>query len=240
MVLSAEDFGRTFTGSIATIDAFNLTPEQIDAADRYRARMMSDMLQEHKALKIKNILDKSGIPYRTFDIAWKPAAETAKARAMVDALIAADRHGKRGFLVWGPQTGTGKTRMMCEYLMHLVNDHQLRVRFFSELKLADRLSFGSFSREDEMADLVDLLCEMPVLAIDDLGYGDFKASGMQRFQEIIDTRSQNPKLITCFTSNKGYEQLIEHLGERAVSRIIGMAGERIVSIVGGVDMRAQR
>lgn len=132
-----------------------------------------------------------------------------RAQSWVEA-VCEDPH-YRGLLIAGP-TGVGKTFLLWGIYHELASRQGPRVEVVKLVKLLSSLRPGGNSDDDT----VHKLCQVPILAIDDIGAQKSSEWVNERLYEIIDTRYDNCKPIIATTNRKN---LHDTLDDRLVSRL---------------------
>ena len=132
-----------------------------------------------------------------------------QAQAWVEA-ICEDPH-YRGLLIAGP-TGVGKTHLLWGIYYELAGREGPRMEVVKLVRLLSSLRPGGEGTQET----IDKLCQVPILAIDDVGAHKPSEWVNERLYEVIDTRYDNEKPIIATTNRKN---LTEALDDRLVSRL---------------------
>ena len=144
------------------------------------------------------------------------------------------RSGKGLYLHGNP--GVGKTHIACAILRKMV-DMQLRVLFYNANDFLEEMKKEFENGVDYEARDVGIFEEAKklngILFLDDLGSEKSTEWTRERFCSLINHRYEE-MLPTIFTSNCDLEILSVRMGERIVSRIVGMS---TVLELGGHDRR---
>ena len=117
--------------------------------------------------------------------------------------------------------GVGKTHIIIALLRHDVANNK-PVAFTTVFDLLQKIK-ASFSQE---AQIIEYYSNIQNLYVDDIGMERLTDWALPIILNIIDNRCGN-QLRTIFTSNKSISELRETLGDRIVSRIIGICKEPI-------------
>lgn len=128
------------------------------------------------------------------------------------------------WLLLAGDLGVGKTGLMIGLVKRaLVDGRSALFRPFVELLSDIRATYRTRDAvgPDE-ADLVRACKSVDVLALDDLGTERATGWAQERLYEILNHR-YNERRRTIVSTNLGQDDLVEHLGERIVARINGMA-----------------
>lgn len=136
--------------------------------------------------------------------------------------------GGRNLLLFGP-VGVGKTSAAfaaCERLLQAGAVFE----FMPQAELIDGLDW----RRPDSAALLDRLCEVAVLFVDDLACDDLSSWAAQRLYVVLNRRWMEARP-TVATTNLTPEQLAEALGERTYSRLVG--NDAVVLRLSGDDRR---
>lgn len=169
----------------------------------------------------------------TFDT-YPSSPQTAKRAAQLACLASsAPVH----VFLYG-SVGSGKTSLgTCLY--RAWRDAGAAGMWFTVPGLLDAIRAG-FDRETRQylaSDLVQAVCTVPLLFLDDLGAEKVTDWVAAQLYTVVNSREERP---TIFTSNLDLAALCDRLGgidgERIVSRIVGMCGEHIYEI-SGPDLR---
>lgn len=132
------------------------------------------------------------------------------------------------YFLYGP-SGTGKTHAAVAILRKIPNAYVLRMPRISRwLRRAQT--------PDEEIATIKLISNLNIL-IDDLGCEKMTDFLQSNLFEIIDRRVQYKKNGLIITSNYNLDQLSSIIGDRIVSRIIGLVGRKNVIKFSGKDFR---
>ncbi len=153
--------------------------------------------------------------------------------------------GGRGVLMMGPP-GIGKTHLLCGALRFLTLERGLECMYIDNFHLLAELKV-TFDAGHGASALMEAVCGVPVLALDELG--KTRTKGWQR--EVLDqivSRRYAEQLTTFLTSNYGlpregekgrfeHDNLQDRVGVRIFSRLMEMCKTFELD---GEDMRPQR
>lgn len=120
-------------------------------------------------------------------------------------------HKHNGLLIAGP-TGVGKTRLMWAIYDELASRSGPRMEVVKLVRLLSSLRPGGDSSDDA----VTKLCQVPILAIDDIGAHKPSEWVNERLYEIVDTRYDNTKPIIATTNRKNLDAVLD---DRLTSRL---------------------
>lgn len=132
-------------------------------------------------------------------------------------------------------TGVGKTFLACALAKYL--NEKMRVKFYVVGELLDKIRFeydqkqGEEEKENLFEELMDY--NKGFLILDDLGAEKLTEWARERLYLLIN-KKYNDMTPVIFTSNCSLDTLQDMIGDRIVSRIIGMCG--VIKIT-GVDNR---
>ena len=135
---------------------------------------------------------------------------------------------KENYFLWGP-AGTGKTHAATAILREVPNAQVMRMSSISRWL---RRCEGPY---DEI-EVIKQLSEMTML-LDDLGSEKMTDFLQSNFYEIIDRRLQYRINGLIITSNLSLDQLAPIVGDRTVSRIMGLVGRKNILEFSGKDYR---
>lgn len=163
----------------------------------------------------------------------------------IDTVIEKVQGTNRGIYFYGG-TGTGKTTtavtILNEYLIarvrqHLRGEKKIEVNpvLFVRLSEFQNIYNGQFRGTPDMQSnsavryyrFKERMKEVDLLVIDDIALRGLPEGFMNEIYEIIDHRATED-ITTIFTSNVGYQELKEFVGDRIASRIQGMCGNQVV------------
>ena len=116
------------------------------------------------------------------------------------------------FLLLG-SVGVGKTYISIAITNEFIKKN-IYVKFITAIKLADILS----SYDDDMYKEYELLKEVPLLVIDDLGTEYGRGAFSSRFLDLISYRQSN-KLPMVITSNMNISDIVDDYSERLWSKL---------------------
>lgn len=133
----------------------------------------------------------------------------------------------RGLLIAGP-TGVGKTFLLWGLVHELASHQGPRVEVVKLVRLLTKLRPGGSDEPDEV---IRRLCQVPILAIDDIGAQKSSEWVNERLYEIIDTRYDNCKPIIATTNRKNLELSLD---DRLVSRLMECCDQLLLT---GADRR---
>ena len=128
------------------------------------------------------------------------------------------------WLLLAGELGVGKTGLMIGLVKKALSAGRSALfRPFVELLSDIRATYRTRdASEPDEADLVRACKSVDVLALDDLGTERATGWAQERLYEILNHR-YNERRRTILSTNLSRDDLIEHLGERIVARINGMA-----------------
>jgi len=127
----------------------------------------------------------------------------------------------RGLWLWG-DVGTGKTT-----LAMLVSQAALeagRSVVIHSLPRLLNLIRGAIESEAGMVGFLERLTAVDLLHIDDLGAEHTTDWVLEQLYSIVNTRYEDERAMIV-TTNLKFEELMEQLGERTVSRLVAICGE---------------
>lgn len=154
----------------------------------------------------------------TLDWRWLGDEVATALQAYVNHLPEHIRQG-RGLLLMGG-VGSGKTHIGVGLgLLALALGYSAYATTFGELLLAIRSSFDSPSGRSE-ADLMETVCGVDLLLLDDLGMEKPSAWAIDRLAYLVNER-YSQQHATIVTSNFHPARLAHQWGERVVSRLLG-------------------
>lgn len=166
---------------------------------------------------------------------FKP--ETANERAAlkdVGVYVRTFRQHENDLYLFG-QYGTGKTHLACAVLMALTKHHAVGILYWPVAQLLAEAKKAFDTRGDVEVDknLFDKICDIDVLALDDLGADRPTDWAIEYLTSLVDSRYSSNKP-TIITSNIHQKDLYNVYGGRLASRVF----ERCV--VGHLDGRDRR
>lgn len=155
--------------------------------------------------------------------------EYTKARFDNKKILAAlEKFPKENYFLWGP-AGTGKTHAATAILREVPNAQVMRM---SRISRWLRRCEGP----DDEIEVIKQLSEMTML-LDDLGSEKMTDFLQSNFYEIIDRRLEYRINGLIITSNLSLDQLAPIVGDRTVSRIMGLVGRKNILEFSGKDYR---
>lgn len=116
-----------------------------------------------------------------------------------------------GLLIAGP-TGVGKTRLMWAIYSEMSSRQGPRMEVVKLVRLLSRLRPSGDADEET----INKLCQVPLLAIDDIGAHKPSEWVNERLYEIVDTRYDNTKPIIATTNRKNLDAVLD---DRLTSRL---------------------
>jgi DNA replication protein DnaC len=132
--------------------------------------------------------------------------------------------------------GTGKTTLAMIVSMAAL-DAGRTVAIYSLPRLLN-LVRDAIDNEGGMVAFLDRLAAVDLLHIDDLGAENTTDWVLEQLYSIVNTRYEDERAMIV-TTNKNYEELIEQLGERTVSRLVAICGNGL-PLYGEDDRRSLR
>lgn len=135
---------------------------------------------------------------------------------------------KENYFLWGP-AGTGKTHSATAILREVPNAQVMRM---SRISRWLRRCEGP----DDEIEVIKQLSEM-IMLLDDLGSEKMTDFLQSNFYEIIDRRLEYRINGLIITSNLSLDQLAPIVGDRTVSRIMGLVGRKNILEFSGKDYR---
>jgi DNA replication protein DnaC len=139
----------------------------------------------------------------------------------------------RGMWFWG-DVGTGKTTLAM-IISKAAIDAGRSVAIYSLPRLLNLLR-ESLQADGGLTDLLDRLSVVDLLHIDDLGAENTTEWVLEQLYSIVNTRYEDERAMIV-TTNLKYEELVDQLGERTVSRLVAICGNGL-PLFGEDDRRA--
>jgi DNA replication protein DnaC len=129
--------------------------------------------------------------------------------------------------------GTGKTTLAM-IVSKAALDAGHTVAIYSLPRLLNLIR-DAIDSEGGMVGFLDRLAAVDLLHIDDLGAENTTDWVLEQLYSIINTRYED-ELAMIVTTNKNYDELIEQLGERTISRLVAICGDYL-PLYGADDRR---
>jgi DNA replication protein DnaC len=118
--------------------------------------------------------------------------------------------------------GTGKTTLAM-IVSKAALDAGRSVAIYSLPRLLNLIR-GAIETEGGMVGFLERLAAVDLLHIDDLGVENTTEWVLEQLYSIVNTRYEDERAMIV-TTNLRYEELIEQLGERTVSRLVAICGD---------------
>jgi DNA replication protein DnaC len=132
--------------------------------------------------------------------------------------------------------GTGKTTLAM-IVSKAALDAGRSVAIYSLPRLLNLIR-GAIETEGGMIGFLERLAAVDLLHIDDLGVENTTEWVLEQLYSIVNTRYEDERAMIV-TTNLRYEELIEQLGERTVSRLVAICGNGL-PLYGEDDRRSLR
>jgi DNA replication protein DnaC len=132
--------------------------------------------------------------------------------------------------------GTGKTTLAM-IVSKAALDAGRSVAIYSLPRLLNLIR-GAIETEDGMVGFLERLAAVDLLHIDDLGVENTTEWVLEQLYSIVNTRYEDERAMIV-TTNLRYEELIDQLGERTVSRLVAICGNGL-PLYGEDDRRSLR
>jgi DNA replication protein DnaC len=132
--------------------------------------------------------------------------------------------------------GTGKTTLAM-IVSKAALDAGRSVAIYSLPRLLNLIR-GAIETEGGMVGFLERLAAVDLLHIDDLGVENTTEWVLEQLYSIVNTRYEDERAMIV-TTNLRYEELIEQLGERTVSRLVAICGNGL-PLYGEDDRRSLR
>lgn len=190
----------------------------------------------------ENLLRIANIPLR---YAFAHAIDFEEA-FFVDLLKSIDFKQGKGLFLWGA-VGSGKTHLAAAILNHGLDMHDgentmmlpdgfgKRFLFVQVPDLLDKIRSSYEDRRSTGEDWLDQATDATLLALDDIGAERVTDWVREKLFQLVNRR-YNAVKATIVTSNLSPDELSDRIGDRTVSRLVGMC--RIVRL-DGEDKRLQ-
>jgi DNA replication protein DnaC len=149
--------------------------------------------------------------------------------------VGANLDAGRGLWLMG-DVGTGKTTLAM-IVSKAALDAGRSVAIYSLPRLLNLIR-GAIETEAGMVGFLERLAAVDLLHIDDLGVENTTEWVLEQLYSIVNTRYEDERAMVV-TTNLRYEDLIEQLGERTVSRLVAICGN-VLPLFGDDDRRAHR
>lgn len=217
------DFDGTFIPSRLKHDTLKW-----QACECAKIRKLNSLI---KSSQITDRFKKSG--FKNFDTEGKPAVITEMRQLAINYFRAFDsiQGSTQNSILFSGQPGCGKTHLLMAVANSLIHDKLIPVTYFPYQDGMREISANNFEKKN---DIVNKMCEVDVLFIDDL----FKPIGgeikVHRWQgeiiaEVTNYRYLNAKPMLLSTEVSPLE-LLELFDEAAASRLIEMASDFTLTI----------
>lgn len=123
-----------------------------------------------------------------------------------------------GLYIYSREKGSGKTLLAAGVANDLIYEHDIPVRFATTTQIIQEIK-ATWDKDNPSTEsqLINILCTIKVLVIDDLGVERYVDWIAERMYHIINERYVN-KLATIYTSNVPYNELI--YDDRIQNRIL--------------------
>ncbi len=135
--------------------------------------------------------------------------------------IGANLDAGRGLWLMG-DVGTGKTTLAM-IVSKAALDAGRSVAIYSLPRLLNLIR-GAIETEAGMVGFLERLAAVDLLHIDDLGVENTTEWVLEQLYSIVNTRYEDERTMIV-TTNLSYEQLVDQLGERTVSRLVAICGD---------------
>ncbi|MHB8235181.1 MAG: ATP-binding protein [Solirubrobacteraceae bacterium] len=132
--------------------------------------------------------------------------------------------------------GTGKTTLAM-IVSKAALDAGRSVAIYSLPRLLNLIR-GAIETDDGMVGFLERLAAVDLLHIDDLGVENTTEWVLEQLYSIVNTRYEDERAMIV-TTNLRYEELIDQLGERTVSRLVAICGNGL-PLYGEDDRRSLR
>lgn len=115
-------------------------------------------------------------------------------------------------------TGTGKTHFSCCTMRRILEKVPIYfIRWFKSKNLDEKL-LEEIYKYKSCSHMIESICEVPLLVIDDLGVERFTERVERDYYEIIDNRMEHEKL-TIISTNQSIQNVEKVYGARIFSRL---------------------
>jgi DNA replication protein DnaC len=185
--------------------------------------------------ELLSLLSRAGIPRKFWGCKHENYIVSNENKTAYDYTLKFPFQDKSGLYLYGP-IGTGKTHLASAITRKLFQKNcKYNIKFYSCPYFLDTIR-KSYGNEYNNRDEDDVLYEAEnssLLILDDIGSERATDWAIETLFKIINFRYEHCS-VTIFTSNLNPDELHNNLGERTVSRIIGMCN---CCCVGGSDYR---
>jgi DNA replication protein DnaC len=141
----------------------------------------------------------------------------------------------RGLWLMG-DVGTGKTTLAM-IVSKAALDAGRSVAIYSLPRLLNLIR-GAIETESGMIGFLERLTAVDLLHIDDLGVENTTEWVLEQLYSIVNTRYEDERAMVV-TTNLRYEELVQQLGERTISRLVAICGNGL-PLYGADERRALR
>lgn len=206
----------------------------------------------YKAMQITYELEDAGVPGSNLDNRFKtfsPLTETQK-RAAISAASFLDSHSLLLSLIG--ECGRGKTHLAVSILADFI-ERKLRTEsrksavYITEGRLIDefRAGLNKAPKAGQLSEsqVMEKYEQVGLLVIDEMGRNNDSAYTVQKIQDLLQSRIQNPMVKTVIAGNMSAERFREHLGDAVRSRLneVDIGGRKAtLFFLDGDDYRSMR
>lgn len=194
-------------------------------AEREYRQGISD---SYKAMQISYELEEAGVPGSNIGNRFSnftPLTDTQR-RALASASSFLDSGAS--LLSFIGECGRGKTHLAVAVLAEfcarrLREEHRKSSAYITEGRLIDEFRAGmnrsAKSKELSESQVMEKYEEFGLLIIDEMGRNNDSAYTIQKIQDLLQVRIQNPTVKTIICGNMSAEKFREHLGDAVRSRL---------------------
>jgi len=201
-------------------------------------QVMAQQAEADKEARYQAMIRQASLPPMWQEVTFRTSDATLYPQAFKRIRDYAEKFTVKSpsLVLYSPDKGTGKTHMAACIANHVLHQYRYSVLYKKarDLMLDIRRTFSD--RGDNEADILDRVLSVKLLVLDDVGMDTPSEWIKSTYWTVFDRRLEWQLPVVVTTNRQVEGDLVQYIGEGAVSRLIGLSRGNVIDM-SGEDLR---